>query len=62
MSRTVVCCSPAAARCLRNLDTLFLGETGVAGYVAEDALSCVAIGAERALENSRTLKDCLMSA
>jgi rod shape-determining protein MreB len=47
---------------LRNLDTLFAAETGVAAYVAEDPLSCVAIGAGRALENFHIFKDCLTSA
>src|SRR6266508_2429429 len=47
---------------VRNLDTLFARETGVAAYVAEDPLSCVAIGAGRALENYAIFKDCLTSA
>lgn len=47
---------------LRNLDVLFSREIGVAAYVAEDPLSCVAIGAGRALENFRIFRDCLTSA
>jgi rod shape-determining protein MreB len=47
---------------LRNLDLLFSRETGVAAYVADDPLSCVAIGAGRALENFRIFRDCLTSA
>jgi rod shape-determining protein MreB len=47
---------------LRNLDKLFSRETGVAAYVAEDPLSCVAIGAGRALENFRIFRDCFTSA
>jgi len=47
---------------VRNLDTLFARETGVPAYVAEDPLSCVAIGAGRALENYAIFKDCLTSA
>jgi rod shape-determining protein MreB len=47
---------------LRNLDTLFSRETGVAAYVADDPLSCVAIGAGRALENFHIFRDCLTSA
>jgi rod shape-determining protein MreB len=47
---------------LRNLDRLFARETGVAAFVAEDPLSCVAIGAGRALENFHIFRDCLTSA
>ncbi|MBM2810534.1 MAG: cell shape determining protein, MreB/Mrl family [Chloroflexi bacterium] len=47
---------------LRNLDTLLARETGVAAYIAEDPLSCVAIGAGRALEKFHIFKDCLTSA
>jgi rod shape-determining protein MreB len=47
---------------LRNLDVLFSRETGVAAYVAEDPLSCVAVGAGRALENFRIFRDCFTSA
>lgn len=47
---------------VRNLDTLLARETGVAAYVAEDPLSCVAIGAGRALENFQIFRDCLTSA
>lgn len=47
---------------LRNLDILLARETGVAAYVAEDAVSCVAIGAGRALENLHIFQHCLTSA
>jgi rod shape-determining protein MreB len=47
---------------VRNLDTLFARETGVAAYVAEDPLSAVAMGAGRALEHFAIFKDCLTSA
>lgn len=36
---------------LRNMDRLLTRETGVPCFVAEDPMSCVAIGAGRALEN-----------
>lgn len=36
---------------LRNMDRLLTQETGVPCFVAEDPLSCVAMGAGRALEN-----------
>jgi len=41
---------------LRNLDQLLTQETGVPCYVAEDPMSCVALGAGRALENYRVMK------
>lgn len=44
---------------LRNLDRLLAQETGVACHVAEDPLSCVAIGAGLALENLDLLKGSL---
>lgn len=47
---------------LRNMDTMLAQETGVAAYVADDALSCVAIGAGKALENYQIFRDCLTSA
>src|SRR5438093_5953165 len=47
---------------LRNLDVLFSRETGIPAYVAEDPLSCVAVGAGRALENFEIFRDCLTSA
>lgn len=47
---------------LRNLDTLLSRETGVAAYVAEDPVSCVAIGAGRALESLEIYRHCLTSA
>lgn len=47
---------------LRNLDALFARETGVAAYVAEDPISCVAVGAGRALENLDIFRHTLISA
>ncbi|MDO8689747.1 MAG: rod shape-determining protein [Dehalococcoidia bacterium] len=44
---------------IRNLDRLLTQETGVACHVAEDPLSCVAIGAGLALENLALLKGSL---
>ena len=44
---------------LRNLDRLITRETGVPTYVADDPLSCVAIGAGRALEHFEIFKDSL---
>jgi rod shape-determining protein MreB and related proteins len=44
---------------LRNLDRLLSMETGVPAYVADDPLSCVAIGAGRALEHFEIFKDSL---
>jgi rod shape-determining protein MreB and related proteins len=47
---------------LRNIDKLFASETGVACYVAENALECVATGAGMALEKIDLLKRTLPSA
>jgi len=44
---------------LRNLDRLLSIETGVPAYVADDPLSCVAIGAGRALEHFAIFRDSL---
>jgi rod shape-determining protein MreB len=41
---------------LRNLDQLLTRETGVPCYVAENPLSCVAIGAGKALENYEIMR------
>ena len=46
---------------LRNLDRLIAHETGIPTYVADDPLSCVAIGAGRALENFEVFRDSLMT-
>jgi rod shape-determining protein MreB and related proteins len=46
---------------LRNLDRLFAQEIGVPAFVAEDPLSCVAIGAGRAMENFEFFKEGLDS-
>jgi rod shape-determining protein MreB len=45
---------------LRNLDRLLTRETGVPAYVAEDPLTCVAIGAGRALEHFSIFRDSLI--
>lgn len=47
---------------LRNIDKLFAQETGVACYVAENPLDCVAVGAGLALERLDLLKRTLPSA
>jgi rod shape-determining protein MreB len=44
---------------LRNLDRLLSIETGVPAYVADDPLTCVAIGAGRALEHFAIFRDSL---
>jgi rod shape-determining protein MreB len=44
---------------LRNLDRLLARETGVPAYVAEDPLTCVAVGAGRALEHLPIFRDSL---
>ncbi len=46
---------------LRGLDTLLNKETGMPVHIAEDALSCVAIGTGRALETLDLLKRVLMT-
>jgi rod shape-determining protein MreB len=45
---------------LRNLDKLLRFETGVPAYVADDPLTCVAIGAGRALEHFPIFRDSLI--
>ncbi len=47
---------------LRNIDRLLSQETGVPCYVAEDPLSCVAVGAGMALERIEVLKRNLVPA
>ena len=44
---------------LRNIDRLLARETGVPAYIAEDPLSCVAIGSGRALEHLGVFRDSL---
>ncbi|HYU20212.1 MAG TPA: rod shape-determining protein [Chloroflexota bacterium] len=44
---------------LRNLDRLLAKATGVPAYVADDPLSCVAVGAGRALEHLPIFRDSL---
>lgn len=46
---------------LRGLDRLLSEETGIPVVLAEDALSCVAIGTGKALENLDYLQDSLIS-
>lgn len=46
---------------LRGLDTLLNKETGMPVHIAEDALSCVAIGTGRALDTLDLLKRVLMT-
>ena len=46
---------------LRNLDHVIRHATGLPVSVAEDPLSCVALGTGRALEEMRTLKNLLVS-
>ena len=47
---------------LRNLDEVLRQSTGLPVSIAEEALTCVAIGTGRALEEMRTLKHVLHSA
>ncbi len=47
---------------LRGLDKLIFAATGIPTYVAEDPLSCVAIGTGRALEEMRAIRDSYDSA
>ena len=44
---------------LRNLDKLISRETGVLAYVADDPLSCVAVGSGRALEEFEDFRESL---
>ena len=46
---------------LKKLDILLSKETGIPVYVAEDALSCVAVGTGGALENIDVLKKVIIS-
>ncbi len=46
---------------LRELDLLLSKETGMPVHIAEDALSCVAIGTGKALESIEILKRVMMS-
>jgi len=46
---------------LRGLDLLLSKETGMPVHIAEDALSCVAIGTGKALESIEILKRVIMS-
>jgi rod shape-determining protein MreB len=47
---------------LKNLDVVLRDATGLPVSVADDALSCVALGTGRALEEMHTLKDVLITA
>ncbi len=46
---------------LRNLDMVLRNATGLPVSIADDALSCVALGTGRCLEEMRTLKNVLIS-
>ncbi len=46
---------------LRNLDFVLRHATGLPVSVADDPLSCVALGTGRALEEMKTLKSVLIS-
>ncbi len=46
---------------LRNLDLVLRHATGLPVSVAEDPLSCVALGTGRALEEMKTLKSLLIN-
>ncbi|MGQ9552856.1 MAG: rod shape-determining protein [Anaerolineae bacterium] len=45
---------------LRNMDRLLTRETGVPCFVADDPMSCVALGAGRALENYAIMRRAMM--
>lgn len=47
---------------LRNLDAVMRRATGLPVSIAEDALSCVAFGTGKCLEDMKTLRDVLFSA
>ncbi len=44
---------------LRNLDQVLRDDTGLPVSIADDALSCVALGTGKALENLRFMKSVL---
>ena len=46
---------------LKNLDYVLRQATGLSVTVADDALSCVALGTGRALEEMKTLRNVLVS-
>ena len=56
-SSTRASCSPAAARCCANLDVLLREETGLPVMVADDPLTAVVMGAGKALDEIKLLKD-----
>ena len=60
-SSTRASCSPAAAPCCAGW-TRSAASTGLPVRVAEDALSCVALGTGRCLEEMSTLRNVLHSA
>ena len=45
---------------LSNLDQVIRGETGLPVVIADDALTCVALGTGRALEEMKTMRDVLV--
>jgi rod shape-determining protein MreB len=44
---------------LRNIDRMLTQETGVPCYVAQEPISCVAVGAGKALDNIHILRQSL---
>ena len=46
---------------LKNLDKVLRDETGLPVSIADEALSCVALGTGRALEHIKTMKHVLSS-
>ena len=49
------------AALLKNIDKLISKETGLPVVIAEDPLSCVAIGTGKALEHEETFSQMLIS-
>ena len=47
---------------LANLDQVLRDETGLPVSIADDALSCVALGTGRTLENARNMRHMLSTA
>ena len=47
---------------LANLDQVLRDETGLPVSIADDALSCVALGTGRTLENAKTMRHMLSTA
>src|ERR1700757_3170550 len=47
---------------LANLDQVLRGETGLPALIADDPLSCVALGTGRVLENTKVMRHALLTA